>query len=250
MECLKFYLFLDRFPCVVISITKNILDIEILKEMNMEGMRKLKRSFKSRVLCVTICMALAATAAGCSGGGTQEQEGVPTVRYMLPTDPGADITSDTWAVKEWGSRTNTNIEIYPVARDSFPDKLSVELASNNLPDMINFWMDKNTYRDYSGSLFLALDDYKELIPNFLKWTEKYPEIVTEIQSVDDKKMYAFPLIQDFDIFYNGWAVRTDMLREAGYEIDDLKTLDDVKSAFLGLKEVHGKDYLTSTPPWI
>ncbi|MBQ4110428.1 MAG: extracellular solute-binding protein [Clostridia bacterium] len=196
------------------------------------------------------CMAM-----GVFSGCAKKNEGnangeVPTITYLVPSDPGHTFTNDTWAIKEWGKATGVNFEITSPPRDTFKEKLAALIASGNLPDMINYYQDSGAdiYKTYGDKLFVSLDEYIEKgdLPNFKSWLDKYPEIRKKLSSKNDGKIYGFTHISDYNSFYSLWTVRNDLLKQGGWDADDIKTLDDLKEALLALQKVAGTPYITSS----
>jgi putative aldouronate transport system substrate-binding protein len=178
----------------------------------------------------------------------QDNKEPVAISYLLPTDPGCDYTSETWAVQAWGKATGVKFDIQPVPRDTFTEKIAAVMASGKLPDMINFYQDAKTFKDYGPQLFVALDDYIEdgKLPNLKNKLEVYPDIAEVLVHPEDGKIYGFPLVQNFEFFTNCWQIRSDLLEKAGWKAEDIKTLEDFKEAMLALKESQGKDYITSS----
>ncbi|MHA6482915.1 extracellular solute-binding protein [Paenibacillus sp. strain BS8-2] len=171
----------------------------------------------------------------------------PTIDIMTPWDPGLPISSDLPVFVEWGKRTGVKFNVNSPPRDAFKEKLNIVLTANELPDMIKFFQDINTYKEYGPQMFVALDEYLEAgkLPNLKKWLDKYPEIEIAMRHPEDGKLYAFPLVQDFDFPTSLWQVRNDILKKAGMDASEIQSIDDLKKAMLALKEQTG-EYITST----
>ncbi len=201
------------------------------------------------ITCIlTATMLLALVSCGNNAGGGNKAE-KPTLTYLLPSDPGYTFSSDSWIIKKWGEKANVNIELNSPPRDSFSVKIAALFASGQLPDMINYYQDANTtfYKQYGSQFFVPLDDYlsKGKLPGLSKWLKKYPEIKTAMDHPLDKKLYGFPLVYDVDGFDVAWTMRNDILKKGGMDVDQIKTLDDLKKAMLILKQVSGQKYIAS-----
>jgi putative aldouronate transport system substrate-binding protein len=172
---------------------------------------------------------------------------IPTIELMTPWDPGLPISSDLPVFVEWGKRTGVKFNVNSPPRDAYKEKMNIVLTANELPDMMKFFQDINTFKEYGPQLFVALDDYLKAgkLPNLEKWLKKYPEIEVAMRHPEDGKLYAFPLVQDFDFPTSLWLVRNDVLKKEGMDASEIKSIDDLKKAMLALKKQTG-EYITST----
>ncbi|WP_168735568.1 extracellular solute-binding protein [Cohnella fermenti] len=172
----------------------------------------------------------------------------PTIELSLPLDPGVSLSSDTWALKEWGSRTGVTFNLTTVPRDSQKEKLNLAIASNEFPELTRFFQDDTTYKKYGSKLFVALDPYLEegKLPNFQKYLEKYPDVEQAIRNPADGKIYGFPLVQDFEWVPRVWWMRNDLLNKQGMDVSQIQSLDDVKAAMLALQKENGGKPITSS----
>lgn len=182
-----------------------------------------------------------------TGDGKSAAGEIPTVEVLTPWDPGLPIGSDLPVFVEWGKRTGVKFNVNSPPRDAFKEKMNIVLSSGQLPDMMKFFQDDRTFKDYGPQLFVALDDYIKAgkLPNLEKWLKKYPEVDKVMRHPEDGKIYAFPLIQDFDFATTLWLVRNDLLKKEGLDASQIQTVDDFKKAMLALKKQTG-DYITSS----
>jgi putative aldouronate transport system substrate-binding protein len=193
------------------------------------------------------CSSSGKPSAGSSPTAGNPVKEIPTVEYMLPWDPGQPISSDLPVFVEWGKRTGVKFNVNSPPRDAFKEKMNIVLTANELPDMMKFFQDTATFKDYGPQLFVALDDYLKdgKLPNLEKWLKKYPEIEQVMRHPQDGKLYAFPMVQDFDFATTLWLVRNDLLKKEGLDASQINSIDDLKKAMLALKKQTG-DYITST----
>ncbi|MBO9606172.1 MAG: extracellular solute-binding protein [Paenibacillaceae bacterium] len=225
-------------------------------------MSRYGRKWTNGLLAVTLGMSV--VAAGCSsktedkgsasasptaaGSATPvAKKETPTVKFMTAWDPGLPISSDLPVFVEWGKKTGVKFEVNSPPRDSFVEKMNITLASNDLPDMMKFFSDDQSFNRYGPDLFVPLDDYLNSgkLPNLQKWLKKYPDVEKRMRNPDDGKIYGFPFIQDFEFASSLWYVRNDMLKKAGLDASKIGSVDDLKKAFLALKEQTGGP-ITST----
>lgn len=182
-----------------------------------------------------------------TAAGKQSPKEIPTITFMTAWDPGLPISSDLPVFVEWGKKTGVKFEVNSPPRDSFVEKMNITLVSKELPDMMKFFSDENSFNTYGPEMFVPLDDYLKAgkLPNLAKWLKKYPDVEKRMRNQTDGKIYGFPLIQDFEFASSLWYVRNDMLKKAGMDAGQIKSIDDLKKAMLALKQQTGGP-ITST----
>ncbi|MEK3914848.1 extracellular solute-binding protein [Paenibacillus sp. FSL H7-0331] len=215
-----------------------------------------KATTRTAAAVMAICMTIlagcqsgekaASTAPAAAGDGKSAKE-IPTVEIMTAWDPGLPISSDLPVFVEWGKRTGIKFNVNSPPRDAFKEKINIVLTSGQLPDMMKFFQDETTQKEYGPQLFVALDDYMKAgkLPNLERWLKKYPEIEKAMRRPEDGKLYGFPLVQDFDFATTLWQVRNDLLKKEGLDASQIQSVDDLKKAMLALKKQTG-DYITSS----
>ncbi len=230
--------------------------------------KEVKQQMKKTALTALAVLLSASALAACSGKGNQAGEtkspspssaqsaapasqkpkDPPTVELTLPIDAGATINSDTWYIKEWGSKTGVNFNLTTVPRDSQKEKLNLAIASNEFPELTRFFSDDTTYKKYGSKLFVALDPYLAggKLPNLQAYLKKYPDIEKAMRSTEDGKLYGFPMIQDFEWVSRVWWFNNDVLKKAGMDVGQIKSLDDLKKAMLALQKENGGKPITSS----
>lgn len=179
---------------------------------------------------------------------TDAPKEIKTVKVVTTWDPGVEINGDTAIFAEWGKKFGIKFDITVNPRDNHKEKVNILMTSKDIPDLLKFFQDETSYKEYGPVLFEPLDGYIEAgkTPNMVALFDKYPEIKPNSISPKDSKIYGFPLIQDFDYFSNLWYVRNDMLKSQGMDAAEIKTLDDLKKAMLALKKAKGGDYIASS----
>ncbi len=201
---------------------------------------KIQRLF-TLVLAGLLTASVAFTA-GDPEGKTTDSGDLPRVRYLLPWDPGKPISDELWSIVQWEEAVGVDFEIINPPRDTFTEQLTSLIASDKLPDMINFFRDSDTSTKYGSRLFAdistALEEGK--LPNYAKYYGKYrPEF--EAVEASDGRMYGFVQVQAVDTWSSPpWYIRNDILKTLGVDITEkIYTLDEYKDILLRMKEAHG-----------
>lgn len=212
-----------------------------------------KPNFKP-VLVVILIIAMAFSMVSCKPAENGDDGGnagdIPTITYMLPSDPGFTFTADTWQMQNWAKKTNVKIEIQSPARDSFSTKIAALFASGQLPDLVNYYQDQATkfYKQYGSQFFVPLDSYLESgkLDGLKRWLDKYPDIRELMDHPVDGKLYGFPMVYDLDAYDSAFTIRNDVLKQGGMDASEIKTLDDFKKALTTLKTVSNSKYIASS----
>lgn len=189
-----------------------------------------------------ISVLMIATAFVYAEGATETTSGAsdtPTVSWMMP-HRSAPVVSDTWYIAYLGEKAGVKYEMIPVPRESFDTKLTTLLASGNVPDVISYFRDPDTYKKYGSRLFAALDPFLESgrLSNYQEWLDEYPVIREVMEDPDDGNLYAFVEIRYPGPVATSIHVRNDKFKAAGWDASRIKTLDDLKSAFMAAQQQH------------
>lgn len=176
------------------------------------------------------------------------------------TRAAGDYTSDPLA-QFISEKFNVTWEAWPVAKDSFNEKVRVWVSSGSMPTMTTSQFNLSEYYDYvdQGLLAPLPEGWEELYPNLYEMAEKTN--LLEYLTVDGS-IYAIPhavfgRFANFDPITNHNVIfyRKDWAAELGYNWTDTVTMSEFKSF---LKECIDKDMsgtgktygLTSMPDFI
>jgi len=179
-----------------------------------------------------------------SGASTTTSKEIPTIDYMIPFEPGYELTSDSKAIVYWGEKTGVKFNIISPPRDNYKDKVNIALVSKDLPDMIHFFQDAITFKQYGSSLFVPIDEHIQQgkLSNFKKWFDMY-QTELDIMRSPDGHIYGFPQFSDYTWINSVIWAREDLLKKSGYDANSVKTLEDLKKALKGIKDNAGHDYI-------
>lgn len=169
---------------------------------------------------------------------------VPVLKYLIHYEPGIELTSNTESIVLWGQKVGVKFEIISPPRDNFADRVSIALASNELPDMLMFFRDRESHRKYGPQLFAPIDTAMKAgkLPNVKKWFDKYP-IAYDTLVAGDGHVYGFPgFVDAVWPAYMMWT-RGDLMLKGGVDPAKVDTLDDLKRGMLAVKNNAGHDYI-------
>ncbi len=181
-------------------------------------------------------------------GSSEESKEIPVISAMTAWEPGYSIDSNYLIFTHWGEQTGVQFDMNIPPRDSYQEKVNTTLAGGDIPDLMRFFQDSTTFKEYGPDLFVNLSEYIDSgkLPNYASWLEKYPDAEYAMKSEVDGNIYGFGIIQNFDYINGGvWTIRNDILNAGGMDVSEIKTIDDIKEAFLILQEQIGGGYITS-----
>lgn len=174
----------------------------------------------------------------CSSSSTSNGKGLEELTVWA-WDPNFNIKALEMAEKEYKTENpDFELNIIENAQDDIIQKLNTTLSSGStkgLPNivLIEDYRAKSFLEAYPGSFYELTDKFNanDFIP--------YKIAATSINN----KNYAIP----FDTGSTGLYVRTDLLEEAGYTVEDLQDIDWDRYIEIGkdVKEVTGKKMLTN-----
>ena len=99
------------------------------------------------------------------------------------------------------------------------EQLNMAFNTDSLPDAIALGsgMDKAKLNEYGESgMLVNFMDYLDLMPNFKRGIEKYPETLDYIKS-ESGAVYSLPRLGTTSMTHDNILVRTDMLKAAGWD---------------------------------
>ncbi|WP_409347304.1 extracellular solute-binding protein [Paenibacillus sp. MBLB4367] len=219
-------------------------------------------NWKKGSTLVAAASMLAALAAGCGSGdsgtktaGTSSSPAasgsvspsasaapaVPVKKtYTMLTESQANWPySKDWPVWKWlEEKTGATFDVQ-LPSGKIEDSLNLAIASGNMPDMM--YMPNRTYANKYGQqgALVNILEYKDQMPNFKKWMEKYPK-VTESFLSSDGKLYLFPNEGFGETNRTIWLYREDIFKK-----NNLKpptTYDELYAVGKKLKELYPASY--------
>lgn len=163
---------------------------------------------------------------------------------LVKENPASPYLDSFIVAPELEKRTNVKLKIQPVPSDSWKQKISIVLASGNIPDIIFMADDKKQMNDLGPKgMFLNIAKYMDYMPNLRKVIKDYPEINNYKYSKDE--LYGLP--NNFNTPSNApptlFMVREDILKK--HNLKTPQTTDELYSMLLQLKKLYPDVY-----PWV
>lgn len=184
----------------------------------------MKKQGKTAILMI-LCLALCLGSAGAMGEGLLPAAETTTYTVMIGGAQGV-AEGDALSYQRVTELTNIKLDINVIPSDYTP-KLNTQIAANNVPDISH--LTQTQLQEFGASgVFLCLDDYKELLPDFYAAMEKNPDMY---KFAIDGKMYSFPAVSRDDVSKAPiMFMRTDLL-----EKHDLAVPTDTETLYQTLK---------------
>lgn len=143
--------------------------------------------------------------------------------------------------KEVEKRLNMKFEWSLIPMSDYDQKLKLTLASGDLPDLILLKDGKNILDKFSPQgLFLDLMQHIDQMPNYKKWAEKFPELLTAV-TTQEGKMYGMQNFNTMGKLPVGYLYNTDVFEKHNLKLP--KTFDEMYNSLKTLKGI----YPDSTP---
>ncbi len=167
-----------------------------------------------------------------------EDQTTLTMFYTQPPPLAAimDTPNDkSYLYQTFEKITNVHIDFQMVSMMDASTTFQLMIASGEYCDIIN---DALNYYDtpdqaYEDGLAVDLLEYADCVPHFLDWMEEYPEIKTDLLTLDGRILNMpridIPLGQTAD---SGFLIRKDWLDELGLDVpQNYDAMHDVLTAF-------------------
>lgn len=175
---------------------------------------------------------------GDTGGLTLPLVDKPTeITWMVAADFNVD---NTLVVQELETRTGIKVKFQTVPSAQYKDKLSVTLASGDLPDIF-YGLPLNDLKEIGqeGGV-AAINDYTDMLPNFNKlYMEENPWVISSYGD-ENGKLYSWPIYELNRDVNHGFMYRKDIFDANG--IQPWTDTESFYQAMKQLKEIYPDSY--------
>ena len=207
----------------------------------------MKQNKIPKFIKVACALVTTVAVAACVGGCGKEEKNEPKgkVTYWAPINYNATTFASNWdelpIYQKLQEDTGVDIEFVHPSGASWDESFSILLASNELPDMIQYnWA---TYpggpgRAIKDKVIIDLYEYKDKLPNLMKYLDENPEVKKNAVT-NDGQLFAAPFIRgdkSLCVSY-GIAMRNDWLDELGLEAPE--TIEEWDAVLTAFKEKKG-----------
>lgn len=176
----------------------------------------------------------------------KDQKELPTIKIAVSDAGQIKFTPDLFIMQEIAKAGECKLDVIPIPAAEFETKRNALIASKDIPDLM-FNPDSNSYTVVQSmgpkGIFYKIDTIFDKVPNFKKWADKYLEFY-KIMKASDGHIYAFPKINNFDLFDWGLCIRADLLDNEAITADKIETIDDLYNALKIIKDKKGN------APWV
>ncbi len=173
-----------------------------------------------------------------SANGAQQIAEVPTLRYMVPDIDGIAIANPLKLYDKISKDCNVKLEVIVAASDGWNDKFNVLVSSGDLPDTV-FILGNQAQVNELGQkgILLPFSDNLAKTPILAKLFAQHPDDLKYLMAANGK-VYATPCVHLRTANTKGIILREDVLRKNGFDINSIKTTDDLYNAFLVLQKAN------------
>ncbi|ARD56365.1 ABC transporter substrate-binding protein [Bacillus safensis] len=183
-----------------------------------------------KIMLLTAAMFLTMILSACGNNSSSEANGKVTLTLFSTMSNSGERKAFEEVIREF-EKKHEQIRIdanFP--GNSYEDMIRVKMGANDMPDLF----DTHGWAKLRYSEYVA--DLKEM-----DWVKQLDPSLDQILKDQDGKVYAYPLNQAKD----GLSFNANLLKEYGIEVP--RTLDELKSALLTVKEKSKGDVV---PLWI
>jgi len=195
---------------------------------------------KLLLLVVASIMMLAACGSGSKEGSGSDKSGDSNTITAWAWDPNFNIAALKLADEAYNGKEDVNLKIIENGQPDIVSKLNTGLSSGTMKGMPNLVL----IEDYRAQSFLKA--YPDAFFDLSEYINKDDFAAYKIDSASlDGKIYGLP----FDTGVAGLYVRTDMIKEAGYTVEDFTNITWDQFIEMGkkVKEKTGKPMITVDP---
>lgn len=127
---------------------------------------------------------------------------------------------------------NVNLTVLPMTISEIQSQAELMITGGEDLDVFPFWASRIASFVDSGYV-LDLNDYVDNMPNVLEWVGKDDVLACNLGGY----VWGVPVMKERCV-PRGIEMRKDILDELGYQIEDIKTLDDVTEVFAAVKKAY------------
>ncbi|MFD0716310.1 extracellular solute-binding protein [Paenibacillus sp. GCM10027626] len=221
----------------------------------------MNRKATMHILIVVLMLALVAS--GCTTSnktpeGSKESKGAEgetlSFSVTLPSNGVDDMNS--MVGKEWLKQMEAkmgkklDIQFNYIPGSEYDDKVKLLITSNELPDIFMTPLFYDTTNMAEQGQILELSQYKDLMPNYMKYLNSVKDGMTRVTNADGKMYFfketsnpRFPADRGM-LVQNTSSYRYDLFKDNNIEIP--KTLDEFYDAAKKLKQLYPNKYPVNT----
>lgn len=164
-----------------------------------------------------------------------------TISMMIPSHPSWPFQKEWYVARMVKERTNVDLQIIDVLDQSsaFDDKVTVAVASGDVPDII-FPIGLSIQKRFGEQgVFANVLDYMAKTPNFKKWLDANKNYAIKFMSADGK-LYQYPAKGIEETNRRIWMYRKDIFDKNG--LKPPKTSDELLTVLRKLKALYPESY--------
>ena len=173
-----------------------------------------------------LSLALAASAVGCAGSSSQQEEKVTSLSIVSGNNPWAAGIKKM--LPEYEQKTGIKVNIETFGNEQLNDQYKVKLNASSADTDIMVYQPQDVMREFTRNKWLTdLTDYTSKDASW-KWSD-FQKPAQEAATLDGK-VYGIPLMTERHVMY----YRADILKANNIEVP--KTLDELKAATVKLND--------------
>lgn len=157
---------------------------------------------------------------------------------FFPSAENWPYQEDWFVIKQINEQTNVTLKAIPIPNASFNEKVSMTIASGEIPDIMYIYTDMANRYGPDGA-FINILQYENEAPNFSKWRKANQSKIMSFLSANGK-MYQYPANEIGEANRQGWLYRKDIFEKHNLQVPQNE--DEFYQVCKKLKELYPESF--------
>lgn len=197
---------------------------------------------KNLIIVLLICTMACGSFTSCVGNERKsterKQDDTVEIDMLIKSHPSYPYREDWWIWEAIEQETNVKLNITAVPNINYIERVDIIVSSSNIPDIVILY-DNQANRFGLDDVLLDINKYSDRMPNFKKWTQRYPDIVKRNIAADGG-LYLLPTEGMEETERKCWLYREDIFEKNNLQVP--KSTDELYETLKILKQRYPYSY--------